>query len=111
MSRDAVWTSLWKAVGLVSVASIIFACVVARVRWRYPSLGVRVTTTVCILVGLGFSVWLVASLVGPSIQSAQSQDVWVLPSPIFAAIPAIVGALVGGIYSVYLRQRDGGRVA
>jgi hypothetical protein len=111
MNIDAVRGSLWKAIGLVSVANVIFVCTLTRVRRQWPSVAVRSATAVCLLLGLLFSGSLVRALAESSVRSAQGQEIWLHPSPIIVAIPAIVGAAAGGIYSVYLRQRESGRVA
>ena len=111
MNGDGVWADLWRATAVATAAGIPVACGLAYARWRFDSLAVRVATTVLVLVGLIASPWLVGRLMEPSIQAAQSRGFWVDPSPLFLVAPAIIGLLVGGLFSRHLHQRVRGRVA
>jgi hypothetical protein len=116
MNSGAIWTVLWRAIGLVSLCSAIFVCALVGARRRWPTVAVRAVTAIGLIVGAGLSVWLVFSVAESPVRVPQGDDrwvheIWIHPSPVLAVIPVVVGTVAGGIYSLYLRRREGGRVA
>jgi len=116
MNMEAIRVILWRTIGLVSVGSALWVCTLVAVRSKWPSVAVRAITTILLIVGIPLSVLLVFRVAElpvrlPAADDRWIHEAWIHPSPILAAIPAVVGAVAGGIYSLYLRRRQNCRVA
>ncbi len=116
MNSGAIWLVLGRAIGFVSLGSAAFVCALVSIRRKWPSLAVRTITAIGLILGVTVSIWLVSRLAESRVSVPQSDglyvyELWFHPSPVLAAIPAVVGIIAGGIYSIHLRRREGGRVA
>ena len=112
MNVNAVSLIPWRTIGLISLGSALLACSLVAARRKWPFLAVRTITTVVLLAGVGFSIWLVFKATESPIQVSQIdngryiQEVFVDPSPVLAFIPAAFGGISGGIYEYFLRRRE-----
>ena len=86
----------------IGLSAVVSAALLARRRW--PNLGVRVVTTLAIILGLGASPAFVSIAVGPLQRLGWFAGIYVHPGWAIQWGPAIVASVVGLIVSIVIRR-------
>jgi len=96
----AIEDAFWKASLTVAIGLILFVCLALLARWRWPTLAVRVITSLGILLVLLASPEIVSLIAGPMQRRGWSVGTYVHPGWVMQFGPAIVSILAGIAFSV-----------
>jgi hypothetical protein len=112
VTAEQISLAVWRAIGLTTVVLIGVTYFLLLIRSSSSGLGVRVATSLGLLLAFVFSPVLVNAMSEPALQRGYGAGIYFDPSPLMMVVPAVLALLVGAaLWFTTLKRSPPGRAA